>query len=149
MRITAPAGLPVHWNSETIEYSSMHCIMDPLLIFYGQEHPKSRVRETSGMTSGTPISEKSDIMISYIGICPNRVDGGAWRRRPAPRAAEAKSEPPRLCASASVSEASDLTDPTQPALSGPGRPEGGGRPDLPVTGAVKSAPLRLRLCLGR
>ena len=62
MRITVPAGLPEHWQGETIEYSLMRCIMDPLLILNRQDQLKSqartgRGRETSGMISGILISE--------------------------------------------------------------------------------------------
>ncbi len=62
MRITVLAGLPVHWQGETIEYSLMRCIMDPLLILNQQDQLKSqagagRGRETSGMISGILISE--------------------------------------------------------------------------------------------
>jgi hypothetical protein len=62
MRITVQAGLPVHWQGETIEYSLMRCIMDPLLILNKQDQLKARPgtgrgRETSGMISGILISE--------------------------------------------------------------------------------------------
>ena len=42
MRITVPAGLPVHWQGETIEYSLLRCIVDPLLILNRQDQLKSQ-----------------------------------------------------------------------------------------------------------
>ncbi len=44
MMITALAGLPVHWQGETIEYSLMRCIMDPLLILNRRDQLKSQDR---------------------------------------------------------------------------------------------------------
>ncbi len=44
MRITALAGLPVHWQGETIEYTLMRCIMDPLLILNRLDQLKSQDR---------------------------------------------------------------------------------------------------------
>jgi hypothetical protein len=59
MRIIVQAGLPVHWQGKTIEYSLMSCIMDSLLILNRQDQwpGTSRGRETSGMISGILISE--------------------------------------------------------------------------------------------
>ena len=71
--------------------------------------------------------------------CLFRVDGGAWRRGPAPRASRRRRNR-RLRASASFLEASDRTDPTLPARSGPTRPEGGVRPTRP------DPPDRARAC---
>jgi hypothetical protein len=39
---SALAGLPVHWQGETIEYSLMRCIMDPLLILNRRDQLKSQ-----------------------------------------------------------------------------------------------------------
>ena len=48
MRITVPAGLPVHWHGETIEYNLMRCMMDPLLILNKQDQLKSQVLDRQG-----------------------------------------------------------------------------------------------------
>ncbi len=44
MRIIAQAELPVHWQGETIEFSLMRCIMDPLLILNRRDQLKSQDR---------------------------------------------------------------------------------------------------------
>jgi hypothetical protein len=49
------------WHGGTIENSLMLCIIPPLLMLNRLEHQKYQdllVRETSGMISGTQISEK-------------------------------------------------------------------------------------------
>jgi hypothetical protein len=48
MRITVPAGLPVHWQGETIEYRLMRCIVDPHLILNRQDQLKSQARDRLG-----------------------------------------------------------------------------------------------------
>ena len=74
MMITASAPAGLGRQGEKIEYSLMLCIMPPLLILNRLEQQESRdqqVREASGMTSGTPNSENSDIMIDDISRCPD------------------------------------------------------------------------------